>query len=103
MKPVNSVKQTFNAFEFFNKKVVIIDRENSFALLGKRTIADVIVLSNNPKLYINKLNTVFDIRQLVIDGSVPAWKAKLWKTDCDSLGIAYHDVSEKGAFVMKVQ
>ena len=68
-----------------------------------RLKADIIVLSKNPKLYITNLNKAFYIGKLVIDGSVPAWKAKLWKKDCDSLGIAYHDVAEKGAFVMKLR
>jgi competence protein ComEC len=44
----------------------------------------------------------FSIKQIVIDGSVPPWKAKLWKKDCDSLHIPCFDVSEKGAFVMKL-
>ena len=66
-------------------------------------MANLIVLSKNPKLYISNLNEVFAIKQVVIDGSVPAWKAKLWKKDCDSLQVPCHDVSEKGAFVMKLQ
>jgi competence protein ComEC len=87
----------------FDQKVLIIDTESSFKSSTQRIRADLIVLSKNPKLYVNNLHTAFDIGQIIIDGSVPAWKAKLWKKDCDSLGIAYHDVSEKGAFVMKVQ
>ena len=39
---------------------------------------------------------------MVFDGSVPAAKLKYWKKDCDSLHIPYHDVSEKGAFVMNL-
>jgi hypothetical protein len=38
-----------------------------------------------------------------MDGSVPLWKKNLWKKDCDSLGLNYYDVAEKGAFVMRVQ
>ncbi len=44
----------------------------------------------------------FSIKQIVMDGSVPQWKAKLWKKDCDSLQIPHYDVSELGAFVMKL-
>jgi len=61
------------------------------------------VVSKNPKLYINDLNDALAVKQVVIDGSVPVWKAKLWKKDCDSLRLACHDVSEEGAFVMKMQ
>ena len=101
--PMNLAQQNHKAFEVFKRKLVLIESEESFKPLSQKIITDVIVLSRNPKLYINNLNKTFVIKQLVLDGSVPAWKAKLWKKDCDSLGIACHDVSEKGAFVMKVQ
>ena len=45
---------------------------------------------------------LFNIKQVVFDGSVPFWKLPYWKKDCDSLHIPYHDVSEKGAFVMNL-
>jgi competence protein ComEC len=45
----------------------------------------------------------FSIKQVVFDGSCPAWKIKYWKMDCDSLHIPFHDVSEKGAFVMNLR
>jgi len=44
----------------------------------------------------------FSINQIVIDGSVPQWEAKLWKRDCDSLHVPCFDVSEKDAFVMNL-
>ena len=91
------------AFEVYDRKVIIIENEISFNPITQKLKADIVVLSKNPKLYVNNLHKAFDIGQLVIDGSVPAWKAKLWQKDCDSLGIACHNVSEKGAFVMKVQ
>jgi competence protein ComEC len=50
----------------------------------------------------DKLVSSLNIRQVVIDGSVPSWKARYWKKDCDSLGIPYHDVSIQGAFVMNL-
>jgi competence protein ComEC len=63
---------------------------------------DLLILSKNPKVYISALAKAFSIHQIVIDGSVPSWKAKLWKKDCDSLHIPCFDVSEKGAFVMNL-
>ena len=68
-----------------------------------RAHADVVILSGNPKLYISHLANALEVKQIVIDGSVPHYKADLWKKDCDSLHLPCHDVSEKGAFVMKLQ
>jgi len=90
------------SFQFYGKQVLVIDAAINFnSVLSKETI-DLLVLSKNPKIYIKDLVQVFNFKQIVVDGSVPQWKAKLWQKDCDSLHIPYYDVSEKGAFVMKL-
>lgn len=89
-------------FEFCNKKIVLIDSTKHFSKTDSKQTIDIVILSGNPKLYISGLLKTFSVHQIVIDGSVPQWKAKLWKKDCDSLKIRYHDVSEKGAFVMNL-
>jgi competence protein ComEC len=103
INPIDTSIHNLKSFEFANRKIILIDSDVSFNATVEKFSADMIVLSKNPRLYISNLNKEFAIKQLVVDGSVPAWKAKLWKKDCDSLNIPYHDVSEKGAFVMKVQ
>ena len=85
---------------FGNRNIFIVDAP--VATGGTRNKAEILILSGTPRLYISQLQSTFDFKQLVIDGSVPAWKATLWKRDCDSLGISYHDVTEKGAFVMEL-
>ena len=82
---------------------MIIDSVCSFTASTRKPVVDVLILSKNPKLYISDLHNAFIIRKVIIDGSVPAWRKKLWKKDCDSLGLPHHDVEDKGAFVMKVQ
>ncbi len=89
-------------FEFCKKKIAIIDSIEYFAPLQSKQKIDVLILSKNPKLYISNLLKTFQINQIVIDGSVPQWKAKLWEHDCDSLNIHCFNVSEKGAFVMNL-
>lgn len=89
-------------FEFCNKKIAILDSTKYFAALQSKPFIDVMILSKNPKIYISNLIKTFDVHQIVIDGSVPQWKAKLWKKDCDSLQIPCYDVAEKGAFVMNL-
>jgi competence protein ComEC len=73
-----------------------------FNNITSKTSVDLLLLSGNPKLYLNQLSEIFTIKQVVFDGSCPAWKVNYWKKDCASLQIPYHDVSEKGAFVMKM-
>jgi len=87
-----SYQQQENLITYNRKKIMTISETKYFAPLD--------VISGNPKLYFNKLAETFSVKQVVFDGSCPAWKISYWKKDCDSLQIPIHDVSEKGAFVM---
>ncbi|MFI5132942.1 MAG: ComEC/Rec2 family competence protein, partial [Chitinophagales bacterium] len=84
------------------KRIMLIDEPVSFVKSKNRQPVDLLVISKNPKIYISRLVNSFEIKQIVFDGSVPAWRLNYWKKDCDSLHIPYYDVNEKGAFVMKL-
>ncbi len=84
------------------KHILLVDKAVSFASQESKPIIDLLVISKNSKLYMAKLAQTLDIKQVVFDGSVPAWKTNYWKKDCDSLHIPWHDVTIKGAFVMKM-
>ena len=88
---------------FYNKKILVIDTALHFSNALSKEPIDVLVLSHNPKIYITDIAHRFTTRQIIIDGSVPPWKAKLWQKDCDSLHLNCYNVSEKGAFVMNIQ
>jgi len=82
------------------KKILSIRETKYFLSLPEKIPVDLLLISGNPKLYFNKLTETFSVKQVVFDASCPAWKIHYWKKDCDSLRIPYHDVSEKGAFLM---
>jgi competence protein ComEC len=88
--------------EFCNKRIAIIDSSTIFTPLETKLRIDVLIVSKNPKLYVSDLVRSFSIGHIVVCASVPVWKARLWKRDCDSLGIHCFDVREKGAFVMNL-
>jgi competence protein ComEC len=93
---------TGNYISYYNKRIVIIDSISGFEAQEPRPVIDLLVLSKNPRLYMNRLAQSAEIKQVVFDGSVPAWKTRYWKKDCDSLHIPWHDVSISGAFVMNL-
>lgn len=90
-----------NYLMFGNKRILLIDSlfRMKETQAGKPEI-DLLVVSKNPKLYIKQLAKSVNVKQVVFDGSVPTWKSKYWKADCDSLHIPWYDVTVKGAFVM---
>lgn len=64
---------------------------------------DLLLLSGNPRIDIRKLSRTLEIKQIVMDGSVPARKKRIWKTACDSLGIPCHDVMLSGAYIKSLR
>ena len=87
---------------FRNKHILLVDKTVSFSPAVNKPLIDLLILSKNPSVYMVKLAASLDIKQVVFDGSVPAWKTKYWKKDCDSLHIPWYDVAIKGAFVMNL-
>jgi len=99
---INGYYKDKNLMEYNGKKIMILDKPVNFSSDKKLTI-DLLIISGNPKLFISKLSKTFSIHQIVFDGSVASWKINHWQKDCNSLQIPYHDVSEKGAFVMNLR
>ena len=96
---IEAVKiETVKEIVFCGKHVIVIDTSFRFSAKKPKPHVDLLVLSKNPRIWIADLSNAFAIQQIVIDGTVPAWKAGRWKADCDSLGIPVHDVSAQGAF-----
>ncbi|MBX2930747.1 MAG: ComEC family competence protein [Chitinophagaceae bacterium] len=85
-----------------NRKNILIIDDNTFETpeLSKKIDVDVIVLTKNPKIYLNKLSNTFSCKQYVFDSSNPFWKVAYWKKDADSLHLQYHATATDGAFVM---
>jgi competence protein ComEC len=87
--------------EVQGKYIFIIDGQNP-TIFPQKTNVDLLILSKNPRLYISKLIATGRPGQVVIDGSVPDWKARLWQHDCDSLHIPCFNVTEKGAYILEL-
>lgn len=115
LKPSRILDRTYNTsqpasienkepyFTYGGKHILQIDKTVLFNKPATKPVIDLLILSKKPKLYISQLADQFTIKQVVFDGSVPAWKKKNWKKDCDSLDIPNYDVNEQGAFVMHLQ
>lgn len=92
-----------NYMQYAGKNILLIDSTVNFTFLKNKPTIDLLVISGNPKIYMSKLVAALNIKQVVVDGSVPSWKSAYWKKDCDSLHIPLYDVTTKGAFVMNLR
>jgi competence protein ComEC len=88
------------AYQINEKKIVLINQSYRYNSLAIPIEADLVIVSGNPRLYVNDLLKTIRCRLVVFDSSNPAWKLALWKKDCDRLNIHYFCTSEQGAFVM---
>jgi competence protein ComEC len=86
--------------EVHGKHILIIDGEA--AMFPQQKTIDLLILSKNPRFYISQLINRDFPKQVVIDGSVPGWKARLWQHDCDSLHIPCYNVQNKGAYILEL-
>ncbi|GAA4320253.1 ComEC/Rec2 family competence protein [Flaviaesturariibacter amylovorans] len=86
------------AFTFGGKKIW---RLNGAEAAGVPAGAvDLMIVAHSPRLVPSDVLSARTVRQLVLDGSVPRYKAALWKEAAAARRIAVHDVNEQGAFVM---
>ena len=83
-----------------NKNIVLIDQPVFTASTIKKIKVDAIIISKNPKLYINQLAQIFDCDEYIFDASNPVWKINKWKKDCENLHLRHYSILEQGAFVM---
>ena len=106
IEPADSINDLIidkNFISYKEKKILLIDGNINFEQPVDKPDIDLIVISNNPRIKLDGISRSFHIGKIVFDGSVPSWKVLQWKKECDTLHIPYHDVNEKGAFVMNLR
>jgi competence protein ComEC len=90
------------SLRFGGINILLIDEAFVLQASTIKKPADLVVLSGRPKIKLDDLIDVFDIRQVVLDATVPLWLAAQWKSACKAHGIACHDLTENGAFQMNL-
>ena len=88
-----------NFYQFYKKRIVLIDSTLHYSPLSKKIKADYIIISKNPGIKIASLAHTFDCNFYVFDASNSLWKIGQWKKECEELHLHSHSVSEQGAFV----
>ena len=98
-----SLQQYGNCFLFNHKSVVVIDNHTRLHDMAEKVRADVVIITQNPRLYLTDLAKTIDCSQLVIDGTNPLWKVNKWKAEAVKLRLSCFSVVDNGAFVMKLR
>ncbi|MBC7641743.1 MAG: ComEC family competence protein, partial [Flavobacterium sp.] len=92
---IKSKKQIQNLMFFGNKKILVMD---SVAFLPKNLNPDVLIITNSPKLNLERFLTFCKPKTIVADASNFKTYINAWKNTCDKRNIYFHDTNEKGFF-----
>ncbi|MEO6818538.1 MAG: ComEC/Rec2 family competence protein, partial [Ginsengibacter sp.] len=87
-----------NFYQFFNKKLLIMDSAIHYQSLQKIQI-DYIIMANNAKIKIADLVNAFDCKNYIFTASNSLWRIGEWQKECEELHLRSHSVATQGAFV----
>lgn len=89
-------------YQFYDRRIVVIDQTFHIGETGQAPAADLVVLSKNPAVDITKLQKLFNARQYILDASNLSWKTAKWEHECRQMSIPVHNVASQGAFIIDI-
>ena len=87
-----------NYFQFFNCKIAIIDNQFRVENNSKKIKIDLLILTKNTKLSIEKLISIFDVKEIVIDASNSTYNSERLEQEAKDLKIKCWSVLKDGAY-----
>lgn len=79
----------------FKKKILCID---SLGVYNEKQKPEIVVLTQSPKINLNRLINRIKPKQIIADGSNYKSFVKLWKATCEQEKIPFHATAEKGFY-----
>ncbi|MEW7288979.1 ComEC/Rec2 family competence protein [Aquimarina sp. 2304DJ70-9] len=88
-----------NAYRYKEHTILIIDSTSIYTIMGVKP--DIIILSNSPKIHLNRVIDSLHPKQIVVDGSNYKSYIDKWEASCRKQEIPFHRTDKKGAFILK--
>ena len=92
-----------NEWQFYGKKIIMVDSTVHISPLEKKLKFDILILSKNPSLKIADLVTAVKPSIIVFDASNSLWKIAVWKKECLALALSCFSIPEQGAFIVDIK
>lgn len=93
--PKTIVQPLENTMFYNGKSILILD---SIGIYGTKMKPDIIVISQSPKINLNRLIAEIKPKQIIADGTNYKTFIKRWKTTCEKEKIPFHATAEKGFY-----
>lgn len=89
--------------QFQDKRIALVNAESNIRNLNNKKLkVDLVILSHNPRLTIQELQTIFEAKEIIFDSSNSIYRCKQWEEDCNSMGIKCHSVLKEGAYIASI-
>lgn len=85
-----------NILEFKKNKLLIISQPFNYGFIDQKV--DFILLSNSPKLHLEKLIDHFQPKVIIADGSNHNFLVNVWRNTCNKKQIQFISTAQTGAF-----
>ena len=92
---ITTTKKPQNLYYFKGKKILIID---SLCVYQKEIKPDIIVITQSPKLNLERLLQTYKPEMIVADASNFKTYIKVWESTCRKEKIPFHATGEKGFY-----
>ena len=82
---------------------VVLLTENRFKSKESSQVfpVDYLIVAFDNSFSITELAALFQPKKIIIDASIGRYTAEKMRKECDKLNVAYHDISNSGAFLVK--
>ena len=97
---LNSMQHSKYLWQFYGKKIMLIDSALSFETLQNKILLDVLLITKNANVDIAHITSAVSPRCIVFDASNSLWKIAKWKKQCSLLHLPCFITAEQGAFVL---
>ena len=91
-------------FAFFDKKFLMLSSADSLFPTTKSNRMEVyaVIVNGKKQFDIERLNSCLVFEKVILTSSVPYWKQKRIKEQCESAGIECFNINKKGAFIERI-
>jgi competence protein ComEC len=99
---INGLFHINNYWQYFNKKIIMIDSPVYYEPLVNKLYVDIVIISKNPTLEISGITAAIRPSIILFDSSNSLWKIGKWKKECLALALPCFSIPEQGAFVLNI-
>ncbi|WP_240315521.1 ComEC/Rec2 family competence protein [Aquimarina longa] len=91
--------QLRNIYQYKKQTILVIDSSSIYSL--KKFYPDIILLSNSPKIHLDRVIDSLHPKQIVADASNYKRHMDQWEISCEKREVPFHRIDKKGAFIIK--